>query len=360
MENIKLYINASTEDVKQYLEKLIDIIIKKYPSFTEIYIKMNANTPKSNYWHLISDKLNFTSNLLLSKEKDNNKKNIYINTILFLLFGNQSNYNKLNSSIIINIEQYENSQYSNEISNFRNCLIIILIQIFINGETNEINKSNDNNNIIISDNNNNNLINIINRIVKSSYIKKSIHVIKSLLKKDINNQNDIFILTLFYFIYKKYQKYFIDFINSDNCDIKKEYKYILINEYQVFTYDDNSAINYSNKIFEIKLSYSLLGINPKNEKIKIFLKTIKDKKLKSELLEVFENFYYKNYLIKNNNDSNENKDNKNNKLLNILKEVQNIKKNVKDIKNNVEELKNTHDNYMNDILRILNIINKPK
>jgi hypothetical protein len=314
---------------------------------------MNVNTPKINYWNLISDKLNFCSNLLLSKDKNNNFT--ILNTMLFLLFGNQNNYNKLNSLTILKIEEYENSQYSNEITNFRNCIIITLIQIFINEEINYINKYKNNS---INNNNKNNLINIINRIIKSSYIKKCIHVIKSLLKKDLNNQDNIFILTLFYFIYKKYQKYFIEFINSDNCDIKKEYKYILINEYQVFSYDDNGAINYSNKIFEIKLSYSLLGINPKNEKIKTFLKTIKDKKFENELLEVFENFYYKNYLIKN-NDNNDNKDNKNSKILHILKEVQNIKKDVKDIKNNVEELKNIQANYMNDIFRILNIINKP-
>jgi len=350
MENIKLYINATIEDVKTYLEKLINIIKEKYPKYNEIYIKMVKDN--SNYWNLILDKLNFFSNLIIGKNINNN--NIFINTILFLLFGNQNSYKKLKSSTVINIEQYENSQYSNEIINFRNCIIIILIQIFINNETNDLKIRNNDVNTNLDY-----LINIINRILKSSYIKKSIHVIKLILKKDLNNVNDEFILSLFYFLYKKYQKLFIEFLNSDNCDIKKEYKFILINEYQQFTYDEKGAINYSNKIFEIKLSYSLLGINPKNEKINKFLETIKDKKLKGELLEVFQNYYYKNYLIKNNdNNKNENEKKNKSKLLNILKEVQAIKKNIKEVKNNVEELKNIQNNYMDDIFRVLNIINK--
>ena len=337
MDNIKLYINANIEDVKIYLEKLIDSIKKKYPKFEEIYNKMINNPHKNNYWNIILDKLNFLSNLVINKNKYNN---FVIKTIIFLLFGIQNNLNKLN--IIENIEIYRISAYSSEINNFRNCIIIILVQIFLINENNDINN-----------NDHTNFINIINRINKSSYIKKSIHVIKSLLKKNINNENDIFILSLFYFIYKDYQKLFIEFINSDNCDINKEYKNILVNEYSAFTYNENGVINYSNKIFEIKLSYSLLGINPKNEKINKFLETIKDKKLKSELLEVFETYYYKNYLSKSNEDKN-----KNRKLLNMIKEIQTIKKDIKDIKNNIEEIKVMQDNYMNDIFRILNIINK--
>ena len=342
MDKIKLYINASIEDVKIYFEKLIDIIKKKYPKFDEIYSKMISIPCKNNYWHIILDKLNFLSNLVVNKEKNNN---IFINTIIFLLFGIQNKHNK--SKTIVNIEIFKNSVYSNEINNFRNCLIIILIQIFEIRENWDLN-SNDKNN-----DNNSYFINIINRINKSSYIKKSIHVIKSLLKKNISNENDTFILSLFYFIYKDYQKLFIEFINSDNCDINKEYKNILINEYLLFSYNENGAMNYSNKIFEIKLSYSLLGINPKNERINKFLETIKDKKLKCELLEVFENYYYKNYLANNNEDKT-----KNTKLLNILKEIKTIKKNIKNIKSDIEEIKLMQDNYMNDIFRILNIINK--
>ena len=358
MENIKLYINANTEDVKNYLEKLIDVINKKYPKFDEIYLKMINTKHMNNYWNIIFDKLNFFSNLILNKNKNNN---IFISTILFLLFGNYNTYNK-NNFTSISLEQYENSLYSCEILNFRNCLIIILIQIFINYENNEQNSINFINNKDIDNNlninNNNYLINSINKIIKSSYIKKSIHVIKSLLKKNIDNENIIFILSLFYFIYKKYKKLFIEFINTDNCDIKKEYKNILINEYQLFTYKENDIINYSNKIFEIKLSYSLLGLNPKNDKINKFLETIKDKKLKGELLEVYENYYYKNYLIRNNNNKDNLDENKNNKLLNILKEVQIIKKNIKEVKNSIEELKNIQNNCMDDIFRVLNIINK--
>jgi hypothetical protein len=259
------------------------------------------------------------------------------------LFGHQNTYNKINS-ISVNIEQYEKSSYSSEIVNFRNCIIIIIIQIFINKDDNKesINKDY--------------FINSINRIIKSSYIKKSIHVIKSLLIKNIDNENYTFILSLFYFIYKKYQKFFIEFVDSDNCDIKKEYKNILIKEYELFTYDENGVINYSNKIFEIKLSYSLLGLNPNNDKINIFLETIKDKKLKGELLEVFQNYYYN--LIKSDNNSNDDDKNKRNKLINILKEVQTIKKNIKEVRNNVEELKNMQNNYMDDIFRVLNIMNK--
>ena len=340
MENIKLYINASIEDVKNYIEKLMEFINKKYPIFDEIYLKMIKSTSKSSYWSQIFDKLNFFSNFMINKGKNNN---ILINTISFLLFGHQNTYNKINS-ISVNIEQYEKSSYSSEIVNFRNCIIIIIIQIFINKDDNKesINKDY--------------FINSINRIIKSSYIKKSIHVIKSLLTKNIDNENYTFILSLFYFIYKKYQKFFIEFVDSDNCDIKKEYKNILIKEYELFTYDENGVINYSNKIFEIKLSYSLLGLNPNNDKINKFLETIKDKKLKGELLEVFQNYYYN--LIKNDNNSNGDDKNKRNKFINILKEVQTIKKNIKEVRNNVEELKNMQNNYMDDIFRVLNIMNK--
>ena len=243
MDNIKLYINATIEDVKNYIEKLIDLIKEKYPKFNEIYLKMITGNSQVSYWNLISDKLNFFSNIIFNKNKDKNKNNSFFTTILFLLFGNKNNYNKL-IHISINIEEYKNSSYSNEIINFRNCIIILLIQEFIINEKTEKN--------IIKNDYKNNLINNINRIIKSSYIKKSIHVIKSLLKKNINNENDIFILLLFYFIYKDYQKLFIDFLNSENCDIKKEYKNILIKEFEIFKYDEKGVINYSNKIFENK------------------------------------------------------------------------------------------------------------
>ena len=54
----------------------------------------------------------------------------------------------------------------------------------------------------------------------------------------------------------------------------------------------------------------------------------------------------------------ENIENKNEKLINALNQVQLLKKNVKEIKNSVEELKDMQKNYMDDIFRILNIINK--
>ena len=340
MENIKLYINASIEDVKNYLEKLMEFINKKYPIFDEIYLKMINSANKSSYWTQIFDKLNFFSNFMVNKGKNNN---IFINTISFLLFGHQNTYNKINS-ISVNIEQYEKSSYSSDIVNFRNCIIIIIIQIFIYNDDNEENINKES------------FFNSINRIIKSSYIKKSIHVIKSLLTKNIDNEIYNFILSLFFFIYKKYQKFFIEFLDSDNCDIKKEYKNILIKEYKLFTYDEDGVINYSNKIFEIKLSYSLLGINPNNDKICKFLETIKDKKLKGELLEVFQNYYYN--LIKNDSNSNDDDKSKRNKFINILKEVQTIKKDIKEVKNSVEELKNMQNNYMDDIFRVLNIMNK--
>lgn len=340
MENIKLYINASIEDVKNYLEKLMEFVNKKYPIFDEIYLKMINSANKSSYWTQIFDKLNFFSNFMVNKGKNNN---IFINTISFLLFGHQNTYNKINS-ISVNIEQYEKSSYSSDIVNFRNCIIIIIIQIFIYNDDNEENINKES------------FFNSINRIIKSSYIKKSIHVIKSLITKNIDNEIYNFILSLFYFIYKKYQKFFIEFLDSDNCDIKKEYKNILIKEYKLFTYDEDGVINYSNKIFEIKLSYSLLGINPNNDKICKFLETIKDKKLKGELLEVFQNYYYN--LIKNDSNSNDDDKSKRNKFINILKEVQTIKKDIKEVKNSVEELKNMQNNYMDDIFRVLNIMNK--
>ena len=232
--------------------------------------------------------------------------------------------------------------YSNEINNFRNCVIIILIQNYIEFDSSELKENKDN------------IINSIIRIIKCSYIKKSIHVIKSLLNKQNHSNIDIFIPVLFYFIYKEYNQNFISFISSPNCDIKPEYKDILISEYALFTYNEIGSMNYSSKIFEIKLSYSLLGENPKEIKVKKFLETIKDKKFKEKLLIVFEKYYYENYVKKENVKKNE----KNEKLINILNEVQYIKKNVKEIKNNLEELKDIQKNYMDDIFRILNIINK--
>ena len=342
MEKIKLYINASTEDVKMFIEQLIDNINKRNPKFEELLNKIINGNKISNYWHLIYTKLDTYSNFLINNKLNNNNTSNYLNTILFLLFGISNNSNK---SININLELYENSIYSNEINNFRNCVIIILIQDFINLEDN-----NPKNKI---EKNNDNIINIIIRIIKCSYIKKSIHVIKSLINKQNYSKIDLFIPVLFYFIYEKYKNNFISFISSDNCDIKHEYKNILISEYSSFSYNETSSINFSSKIFEIKLSYSLLGANPKEKKVNKFLETIKDKKLRTELMNVFEKYYYEN--IKKEKLE---KNNKCERFINILNEVQYIKKNIKEIKDNVEELKDMQKNYMDDIFRILNIINK--
>ena len=341
MENIKLYINASIDDVKLYVEKLIDTINKTNPKFDGLCNKLINANKNNDFWNLIYNKLNIyldaiINNKLVSIISSNN-----INTILFLLFGTTNDINANNKSNI-NLELYENSMYSNEINNFRNCVIIILIQNYIEFYSSELKENKDN------------IINSIIRIIKCSYIKKSIHVIKSLLKKQNHSNIDIFIPALFYFIYKEYNQNFISFISSPNCDIKTEYKDILISEYALFTYNEIGSMNYSSKIFEIKLSYSLLGENPKEIKVKKFLETIKDKKFKEKLLIVFEKYYYENYVKKENVQKNE----KNEKLINILNEVQYIKKNVKEIKNNLEELKDIQKNYMDDIFRILNIINK--
>ena len=347
MEKIKVIINPTVDEVKTYLEKIIDFFKQKYPGFDAEYNKKEENK-KNNYWNSLNDKFN------LITEKNKEKKNVvFISTLQFLLFGNQNqnqppsamhtpttpNSTTNNVTLSYNLEDYKSSIYSQEISNFRNCIIIILIQIFLN-----------NNNISNKD-----LINTIDRIIKSSYIKKSIHVIKSLLKKGIEDEEKIFILTLFYFIYKKYQKFFIDFIRSENCEIRKEYKKILINEFQSFKYEENDVINYSNKLFEIKLSYSLLGINPKEKKINNFLETIKDKKLRAELLEVFENYYYGS---NNDGSGGEGQKSEKNNFVKILIEVKNLKKNLQEVKSDVEELKKVQCNYMDDILRVINIINK--
>jgi len=344
MDNIKLYINASTEDVKLYLEKLIEYINKKNQKLSELYIKMTKGSQTNNYWSIILDKLNLFSNNEMNKKNENNI--VYISTFIFLLFGikNNTSYNKLNNSNI-NLELYEQSIYSNEIINFRNCVIIILIQNFM------LNDNSDNNN----KENKSDIINSIIRIIKCSYIKKSIHVIKSLLKKEIQNKTPIFITILFYFIYEKYKSLFSSFILSDNCDIKKEYKSIILQEYNnSFLYNEGSAMNINSIILEIKLSYSLLGKNPKEEKIVKYLGTIKDKKLKVDLLNVFEKYYYDNIIKKKNL---ENYD-KNGKMRKVLDDIKILKKDVKDIKNNLEEMKNIHKNYIEDILKILNTINK--
>ena len=336
MENIKLYINAGIDEVKIYLEQLFNNINKRNPKFEELFNKVGAANIKNNFWNSIYDKLNIYSNLLLN---DNNGYDISI--IKFLLFGIGGKSNKV---ININLEVYEQSIYSNEINNFRNCVIIILIQNYILSETKD--KEN------LSENNGQNILNSIIKIIKCSYIKKSIHVIKSLIKKQLQTKLFIFIPVLFYFIYEKYKNNFISFISSDNCDIKPEYKNILISEYSSFDYNETSSMNFNSKIFEIKLSYSLLGTNPKEKNVIKFLESIKDKKLRGNLLCVFEKYYYENYVRKENNK------NKNGKLINVLNEVQVLKKNVKEIKNSLEELKDMQKNYMVDIFRILNIINK--
>ena len=336
MENIKLYINAGIDEVKIYLEQLFNNINKRNPKLEELFNKVDAANIKNNFWNSIYDKLNIYSNLLL-----NNNNGCDISTIKFLLFGIGAKSNKV---VNISLEVYEQSMYSNEINNFRNCVIIILIQNYILLETKD--KEN------LYENNSQNIFNSVIKIIKCSYIKKSIHVIKSILKKQLQTKLDIFIPVLFYFIYEKYKNNFISFISSDNCDIKPEYKNILISEYSSFDYNETSSMNFNSKIFEIKLSYSLLGSNPKEKNVIKFLESIKDKKLRGNLLCVFEKYYYENYVRKENNK------NKNGKLINVLNEVQVLKKNVKEIKNSLEDLKDMQKNYMDDIFRILNIINK--
>ena len=81
------------------------------------------------------------------------------------------------------------------------------------------------------------------------------------------------------------------------------------------------------------------------------METIKDKKFKEKLLNIFDKYYYEKYVRKEQDDKNE-------KLVKVLNEVQYIKKNIKELKNNLDELKDMQKNYMDDIFRILNIINK--
>ena len=333
MENIKLYINASIDDVKIYVEKLIEVINKRFPKLDEICNKSIEVNKNNNYWNFVYNKLS----IYLKYELKSNISSNNISTISFLLFGNinDKNINKSN----INIELYEKSIHSNEIINFRNCVVIILIQNYIIFDDIKIKENKDD------------IINNIIRIIKCLYIKKSIHVIKSLLLKQHHSNIDIFIPVLFYFIYKEYFQNFISFISSSNCDIKPQYKELLISEYASFTYNEIGSMNFSSKIFEIKLSYSLLGENPKEKKVEKFLETIKDKKFKEKLLNIFDKYYYEKYVRKEQDDKNE-------KLVKVLNEVQYIKKNIKELKNNLDELKDMQKNYMDDIFRILNIINK--
>ena len=342
MENIKLYINAGVDDVKKYLDEFFQTINKINPKIEELYNKIGKENKKNNYWNIIYDKLNIYSNYTINNKLINDYHN-NMNVIIFLLFGTTKGNN---IPINLKLELYEHSAYSNEINNFRNCLIVILIQNYILHLDSNIALKLD------KENENEDIINNIIRIIKCSYIKKSIHVIKSLIKKENQIKIEIFIPVLFYFIYEKYKSNFISFISSDNCEIKPEYKNILISEYSSFSYDEKGLMNFNSKIFEIKLSYSLLGINPKDKKVTKFLETIKDKKFKGKLLSVFEKYYYEKYVKK------ENIENKNEKLINALNQVQLLKKNVKEIKNSVEELKDMQKNYMDDIFRILNIINK--
>ena len=346
MENIKLYINASTEDVKLYLNEAIKLIntenreINTENKITN-NIPINSKNINNNSWIIINGKITAALN-----KTNNNNTIIYLKIIKFLLFGKEAENNA--------IEQYDNSIYSTDIFNFSNCLLIIIIQIFIY----KINITN------ISD-----LINIINRIIKCSYIIKSIHVIKSLINKNNYKEIDTFIFTLFYFIYKKYQKNFIGFLSSEICDIKQEYKKLLLNEYYIFDYNEKSVMYFNNMIFEIKLSYSLLGVNPDDVKIEKFLSTIQENKVKQGIQEIFKDVYYKKQKPENivnlDNGKNEKnnakilyKKNKDKKLCEILKEIQNIKVNLNNVKKDIQELKTMQDNYMNDIYRVLNFMDK--
>ena len=348
MENIKLYINASIDDVKIYLDKLIDFLNERNPNFEGFVNKINKNNQKNNYWSVIYYKLNIYSNLLVNNKLKINKISYELNIIIFLIFGiTKTTNNSSNEFININLELYKDSIFSNEIVNFRNCLTIILIQYYILSEKQIIENMNDEKK--------DNIFNSIIKIIKCPYIKKSIHVIKSLIRKENHSKIDLFIPVLFYFIYEKYKSYFSSFIISDNCDIKLEYKNLLISEYtSSFTYNEIGSTNFNSKIFEIKLSYTLLGTNPKDKKINKFLETIKEKKLREELLSVFEKYYYENYVKKENLEKND----KSKKFINVLNEVQSIKKNIKELRNNLDELKDMHNNYMDDIFRVLNIINK--
>ena len=58
MEKIKLYINASIEDVKMFIEQLIDNINKRNPKFEELLNKIIEGNKIDNYWNLIYAKLN--------------------------------------------------------------------------------------------------------------------------------------------------------------------------------------------------------------------------------------------------------------------------------------------------------------
>ena len=129
MENIKLYINASIDDVKIYVEKLIEMINKRFPKLDEVYNKSIEVNKNNYYWNLVYIKLSIYLKYIINNKLKSNIASNNISTIFFLLFGNinDKNINKSN----INIELYEKSIHSNEIINFRNCVVIILIQNYI-------------------------------------------------------------------------------------------------------------------------------------------------------------------------------------------------------------------------------------
>lgn len=366
MEKIKIFINANIEDVKEYLGKLMNFMEINYLQGNNKINKDNSleviksnNKNKVTFWSKIYEQLYMFYQLNYKTLLNQNIS--YIKVIIFLLFGNKNIIHDF--CYQINLELYENSLYSKEIINFRNCILILIIQIFIYSSENNIKKD---------------LSNNINKIIKCPYIKKSLHVIKSLINKDIIKEQEIFILSLFYFIYKKYQKYFIEFLISEKCDIKKEYKKILIDEYYYFQYDENSIINYSTIIFEIKLSYSLLGLNPNDEKISRFLLSIKENKIKNELYEVITNNY--KLSMKNTTSSINDKDNNINNLDEeekgskfekqekktnykmelslVLEEIKQIKTDIKNIKTDITELKNVQLDFINNIYSFLDKIKK--
>ena len=274
----------------------------------------------------INDFNNIGINLINIYNLNNISENKIIKLIIFLLFGIIEPFNLCK----FKLENFEESFYKNELILFRNYFLNELILI-LNLEKNNLND----------------LINNQTIIIKSNFIKKCFHVIKNLFIKNIENY-DLFFYK-YCFLYKKYKFYFINFINSNKCLIKEEFKEILINEFNNFDYLEKSILDFGNKIFFIKLAEKVFYEENDSKKIENFFEQIKYKNFKNNLNELYNKIKKKNIIII--------KENKNNEINNQINFLQNE---ILNLKSDFNILKNNQIKIMDQLSLIINLLKNKK
>ena len=151
------------------------------------------------------------------------------------------------------------------------------------------------------------------------------------------------------FLYKKYKFYFINFINSNKCLIKEEFKEILINEFNNFDYLEKSILDFGNKIFLIKLAEKVFYEENDSKKIENFFEQIKYKNFKNNLNELYNKIKKKNIIII--------KENKNNEINNQINFLQNE---ILNLKSDFNILKNNQIKIMDQLSLIINLLKNKK